>query len=193
MKILTYESFSAINESIRSEIFKNGMSVVYSKDGSEGGYRHYLCITKKDDILKVIDDLKWDGDVDDTRKLEMKDDKYGVLVHSFENGADCVLISEVIVNNILYIYDTKLKVSDCIKDGYIKDISDKCNIDNLVYEKDVDYSKIVTAEPEAPYFNYGYRFNDWSGISRGDDTYDINLPYGVRRGVSMRMPNPLFT
>lgn len=192
MKILTYDGFVAINESIRSKIFKNGMCVVYSKDGSESAYRHYLCLTKKEDILKAVDDVKWDYKVDDTRKLEIKEEKYGILIHSFEKGAECVLISEVLVNNILYIYDTDLKLDDCLKDGYINDVSDKCNSDNLVYEKDVDFSNIVTAEPEAPYYNYGYRFNDWSGISRGDDTYDINLPYGVRRGVDMRMPNPLY-
>jgi hypothetical protein len=192
MKILSYEHFKAVNESIRSKVFKNGMCVVYSKDGSESGYRHYICLTEKDDIKTALDELKWDNDFTDSDRMTIKDDKLGILVCSLDKGATYVLISEVLVNNILYIYDTDLKIADCIKKGYINDISDKCNTDNLVYEKDIDYSKLVTAQPEAPYFNYGYRFNDWSGISRGDDAYDINMPYGVRRGVDMRMPNPLF-
>ena len=78
MKILSYEHFKAVNESIRSKVFKNGMCVVYSKDGSESGYRHYICLTEKDDIKTALDELKWDNDFTDSDRMTIKDVGVGV-------------------------------------------------------------------------------------------------------------------
>lgn len=190
MKILSYEGYLHINESVRSELFKNGMCVLYSDDGEHANYFHYIVLTEKEDIQKAIDDLNWPTTFSESDKTDILNDKYGVLVASRENGARYVCISDVLVNNILYIWDTKLKFSDMIKDGYIKDLFDKCTTKNLIYEKDVDFSKITTKHPEAPYYNYDWQPEDWSSLSRGYNAW--SLDHSPNNPGSFRQPNPLF-
>ena len=190
MKILNYKDYINVNESVRSEIFKNGMCVLYSVDGEYTNYFHYIVLTEKKDIEKAIDDLKWPSTFSESDQVDMLNDKYGVLVTSRENGARYVCISDILVNNILYIWDTKLKFSDCIKDKYIKDISGKCTTKNLIYEKDVDYSNIITNSPEAPYYNAGWEPGDWSDFATGFDAWSLDRT--TSNPNSFKYPKPKF-
>jgi len=102
----------------------------------------------------------------ETDEVEMRGDKYGVFVTTREEGMLYVCISDVIVNNILYIWDAKLNLKDCIKDEYIIDLSDKCTAKNLIYEKDIDYSKIRKRIIEKyPYKNFEYML-DYLALER---------------------------
>ncbi len=188
--MLTFEKYNMLNESVRSELFKNGMCVMYSKDGENTNYFTYLCLTDKDDIKKALEDLKWPSLFDETDEELILKDKYGILVTSREKGSEYVPISEILVNNILYIWDTDLKLKDCIKDEYVIDLKKKCNSENLVYEKDVDFSKVVTMLPDEPYFNYGYQPTDWSSQSRGYDAW--SLDHSPNSPGSFSQPNPLY-
>lgn len=189
--MLSFEKYNMLNESVRSELFKNGMCVSYSKDGQNTNYNIYLCLTDKDDIKKALSDLKWPSLFEDSDRYDILNDKYGILIASKEKGAEYVLISDILVNNILYIWDTDLKLSDCIKDEYIIDLKKKCNSDNLIYEKDVDFSKIVTLLPDEPYFNYGFQPTDWSSLSRGYDAWALD--HSPNMPGSFKQPNPLYT
>ena len=188
--MLTFENYNLLNESIRSELFKNGMCVMYSKDGENTNYFTYLCLTEKNDIKKAVDDLKWPSLFDDTDEELILNEKYGILVTSREKGAEYVLISEILVNNILYIWNTDLKLKDCIKDKYVIDLKKKCNAENLIYEKDIDFSKIITLLPDEPYFNYGYQPTDWSSQSRGYDAW--SLDHSPNNPGTFKQPNSLY-
>ena len=178
MKILDLNSYNHVNESVRSELFKNGMTVMYSVDGTNNNYFHYIVLTDKDDIQKAIDDLKWPDTFSESDVSDIMEDKYGVIVTSRDNGARYVCISDILVNNILYIWDTDLKLDDCIKEKYIIDISDKCNHKNLIYEKDVDYAKLITTYPEPPYYNMGWNHDDLNDMTKGTTTW-CNNPLSV--------------
>ena len=188
--MLTFEDYTKLNESVRSELFKNGMCVMYSENGENTDYFVYLCLTDRDDIKKALKDLEWPSLFEDSDRERVLDDKYGILVTSREKGAEYVPISDIFVNNILYIWDTKLKFKDCVKDGYIIDLKKKCGTDNLIYEKDVDFSKIAASLPDEPYFNYGYQPTDWSSQSRGYDAW--SLDHSPNTLGSFRQPNPLY-
>lgn len=171
--MLSYNDYNMLNESVRSELFKNGMCVSYSKTGKKLEYYTYLCLTEKDDIEKALDKLKWSKLFSTSDEEEVRNDKYGVLITSRENGVEYILISEIIVNNIMYIWDTDLKFDDCIKDEYIKDLSDKCTSENLIYEKDVDLKNIVTILPDEPY-NSDMKMRDSRGVFGTNGAYDLN-------------------
>lgn len=190
MKILTKKEFVAVTESIKSELFKNGMCVEYSIDGEYINYIDYIILTDKEDIKKSIKDLKWPQTFTQSDKSNMLNDKYGIFIASKETGAIYVCISDIIINNILYIWNTDIKFSDCIKDKYIIDISDKCTQKNIIYEKDVDFSKIVTGLVDYPYYNYGWQPEDWSSLSRGCDAWTLN--HTSNRHSSIKQPNPKF-
>jgi len=190
MNILSFNDYKHMNESVRSELFKNGMCVMYSADGEQKHYYHYICLTEKDDIGTALEKLKKTKLFSDTDETSIREDKYGVLVASREDGMVYVCISDVLVNNILYIWDTDLKLDDCIKDEYIIDLSDKCTAKNLIYEKDIDYSKIVTLLPDEPYFNYGFQPTDWSSLSRGYDAWALD--HSINNPGSLKQPNPLY-
>ena len=190
MKILDYERYTGINESVRSELFKNGMCVMYSADGEHKNYLRYLCLTDKKDIKTAVEKLTWPTGFNDSDRTDILNDRYGIMIASMENGAVYVLISDVIVNNIIYIWDTKLKLKDCMKDGVMKDLEDKCDTDNLIYEKDVDFTQLSNLGLDYPYYNYGLQPTDWSSLSRGYDAWALDhIP---NRPGSFSQPGALY-
>ena len=52
MKILSFDEFKSINESITLKAIEEGMVVVYSKNGKETNYQYWICLTDKENIKK---------------------------------------------------------------------------------------------------------------------------------------------
>lgn len=179
MKILSFDEFKSINESITLKAIEEGMVVVYSKNGKETNYQYWICLTDKENIKKYVDSLKWNNDITDADRKRMKG-MSKILVAHYNGSCDYIEIDDVLINNISYIYNPKLKPKDMLDKNTLKDLRDECSDKNLIYSKDVDLKNMVLSKPDVPFMNYGLRLNDYMGVSRGEMTYDLGGVYGVR-------------
>jgi len=179
MKVLSYNEFSKLNESITLNTIEEGMVVVYSKNGSEKNYQYWICLADKSNIKQYVNDLKWRDTITDADKKHMKGMKK-VLVSYYNGSCDFIEIEDVLINNITYIYNPKLNPKDMLDKNKLKDLQNECSDKNLVYSKDVNVDNMVLSKPDVPFINYGYRFNDYMGVSRGETTYDLGGQYGIR-------------
>lgn len=178
MKVLSYSEFLAVNESITLNTVEGGMVVVYSKSGRENDYQHWICLSDEKDIEKYVDGLKWRDTVTDADKKSAKRMKK-LLVAYYGGCCDFVNLEDVVVTNISYIYNPKLKPKEMLDKNKLKDLKNECSEKNLIYSKDVNIDNIVLKKPDVPYLNYGYRFNDYMAVSRGETTYDLGGVYGI--------------
>lgn len=179
MKTLSFDEFVALNESITLKAIEEGMVVVYSKSGKETDYQYWICLTDKDMIKKYVDDLKWKDTITDADRKKMKG-MSKILIAHYGGCCDYIEIEDVLINNISYIYNPKLKPKNMLDKNTLKNLQDECSDKNLLYSKDVGLNNMVLSKPDVPFMNYGLRLNDYMGVSRGEMTYDLGGVYGVR-------------